>query len=52
MPETWAEKAEREMKADRERRRAQSAKTWAEHAECEQRAEVLERRNTDGGRKP
>ena len=43
MSETWAEKAERQMRADRERRWAESATTWAERAECEQRAEVLER---------
>lgn len=45
MPETWAEKAEREMKAGREHRRAESAGTWAERAEHEQRAETLERRS-------
>lgn len=44
MAETWAEKAEREQRARRELRRAETATTWAERTECEQRAKALHKR--------
>jgi hypothetical protein len=48
MSQTWADKTERQMRADRERRRAARAKTWAERTEHEQRAEALERGRVSG----